>query len=247
MTTHEGRVSVVTGAARGIGQAIAIGLAERGARVVGVDRDDPIETREKVCAVGGDWLSFTADVSSVGDVSGVADAVLNQWGRCDILVNNAGIFPACQFGDLEFEEWRRVMSVNLDSQFLMSRAFVPSMKSRGWGRIVNFTSGSVQFPADGLAAYKASKMGAIGLTRGMAADLGRYGITVNAASPSLTRTPGVDSYGSAGMLDTIAAMQAIKRVAEPGDMLGLVLFLTSEDSYFVTGQTMLSDGGLSYF
>lgn len=245
--THRDRVAVVTGAARGIGQAIAVGLAERGARIAGIDLHDPVETGEKVRGAGGEWLGLTADVSSAADVRDAAATVLGHFGRCDILVNNAGIFPSCLFDQLSFDEWRRILSVNLDSQFLMSQAFVPSMKARSWGRIVNLTSGSVQIPAEGIAAYKASKMGVIGLTRGMSADLGRYGITVNAASPSLTRTPGVLAGKSAGKLDTIANMQAIKRIAEPQDVVGLIMFLTSEDSHFVTGQTMLADGGLCYF
>jgi NAD(P)-dependent dehydrogenase (short-subunit alcohol dehydrogenase family) len=181
-------------------------------------------------------------------MSRVANEVLARFTRCDILVNNAGIFPTCSFDDLKFEEWRRVISVNLDSQFLMSKAFVPSMKEGGWGRIVNFTSGSVQLMTENTSAYKASKMGIIGLTLAMSADLGKFGITVNAASPSMTRTPGIlASANAAQKLTAISKMQAIKRVSEADDVVGLVLFLTGEDSHFVTGQTILADGGLSYF
>jgi NAD(P)-dependent dehydrogenase (short-subunit alcohol dehydrogenase family) len=248
MTTHKGRVAVVSGVAGGIGQAVAVGLASRGAHIVGVDIVEAGETRRLVEAHATEWLGLVADVSSPDAVTHVAAEALARFGRCDILVNNAGIFPTCPFGDLTFAEWRRVQATNLDSQFLMSQAFVPSMKERGWGRIVNLTSGSVQLATENTTAYKASKMGTIGLTRGMAADLGRFGITVNAASPSLTRTPGVMTSPSASArLDAIANMQAIKRVSEPDDVVGLILFLTSEDSHFVTGQTMLADGGLSYF
>lgn len=248
MTTHAGRVALVTGAARGIGQAVAAGLADRGATIIGVDLAEASETRGLVEGCGAEWLGLVADVSSPADVAGVAEQALARFGRCDIVVNNAGIFPSCAFDELTFDAWRKVLAVNLDSQFLVSQAFVPAMKERGWGRIVNLTSGSVQLATENTAAYKASKMGTIGLTRGMSADLGKYGITVNAASPSLTRTPGVvSSPTAASRLDAIAARQAIKRVAEPGDFVGLILFLTSEDSQFVTGQTMLADGGLSYF
>ena len=248
MTTHKGKVAVVTGAARGIGQAIAAGLAARGASIVGVDIAEAVETCGLVKASAAEWLGLVADVSSPADVSRLAEETLSRFGKCDIVVNNAGIFPAYAFEDLSFDAWRHVISTNLDSQFLVSQAFVPSMKERGWGRIVNMTSGSVQLSTERGAAYKASKMGAIGLTRGMAADLGKYGITVNAASPSLTRTPGVLSInGATNRLNTIAEAQAIKRVSEPTDIVGLVLFLTGEDSHFVTGQTILADGGLSYF
>ena len=248
MTTHEGKVAVVTGAARGIGQAIAAGLAARGDSIVGVDIAEAGETGALVEASGAEWLGLIADVSCPADVSRLVEETLMRFGKCDIVVNNAGIFPAYAFEELTFEAWRHVISTNLDSQFLVSQAFVPSMKERGWGRIVNMTSGSVQLSTEKGAAYKASKMGAIGLTRGMAADLGKYGITVNAASPSLTRTPGVLSIdGAANRLNVIVEAQAIKRVSEPTDIVGLVLFLTGEDSHFVTGQTILADGGLSYF
>jgi NAD(P)-dependent dehydrogenase (short-subunit alcohol dehydrogenase family) len=248
MATHKGRVAVVTGASRGIGQAVCAGLALRGAAVVGVDITNCDDTRALVEACGANWLGIVADVSSPSDVGQLTSEVTARFGRCDILVNNAGIFPMCAFDDLTFEEWRRVLAVNLDSQFLMSKALVPSMKVGGWGRIVNFTSGSVQLATENTAAYKASKMGIIGLTRAMSADLGKFGITVNAASPSLTRTPGILASANASQkLDAIAKLQAIKRVSEPSDVVGLVLFLTGEDSHFVTGQTILADGGLSYF
>ena len=244
--THKSRVAVVTGSASGIGQATAIGLAERGAIVVGVDLSDSQETGERVRAAGGEWLAIQADVSSAIDVDAAAKAAINRFGKVDILVNNAGIFPKCSFDELTYDEWKRVFAINLDSQFLMSKAVIPSMKAGGWGRIVNLTSGSVQIASDDMAAYKASKMGTIGLTRGMASDLGRYGITVNAASPSLTRTAGVLSYGAKELLEMAANMQAIKRVSEPEDIVGLILFLSSEDSHFVTGQTILADGGFTY-
>lgn len=244
--THKSRVAVVTGSASGIGQTTAVGLAKRGAVVVGVDLNDSPETGERVKAAGGEWLSIKADVSSPDDVNAAAEAAIGRFGKVDILVNNAGIFPKCSFGELSFDEWKRVFAINLDSQFLMSKAFVPSMKASGWGRIVHLTSGSVQIASDDMTAYKASKMGTIGLTRGMAADLGRHGITVNAASPSLTRTAGVLSYGAKELLDMAANMQAIKRISEPEDIVGLILFLTSEDAHFVTGQTILADGGFTY-
>jgi 3-oxoacyl-[acyl-carrier protein] reductase len=248
MNTHENRIAVVTGAARGIGQAVAVGLAARGASVVGVDLAEADETRALVEACGGQWLGIVADVSFPSDVARVAQQALARFGRCDILVNNAGVFPACAFEELSFEAWRKVFGINLDSQFLMSKAFVPSMKEGGWGRIVNFTSGSVQLVTENMAAYKSSKMGVIGLTRAMSADLGKYGITVNAASPALTRTPGILSVPSAeDKLAMMAKLQAIKRVSVPEDVVGLVLFLTGEDSHFVTGQTILADGGLTYF
>jgi NAD(P)-dependent dehydrogenase (short-subunit alcohol dehydrogenase family) len=217
--THNGRVAVVTGASRGIGQAIALSLAERGAQVACIDLNDTSDTEARVRAINGDFLGITADVSSPDDVSNAAHLVQKHFGRCDILVNNAGIYPHKQFEELKFAEWKRVISVNLDSQFLMSQAFVPTMKAQGWGRIINFTSGSVQL----------------------------YGITVNAVSPSLVGTPGVLAGPGAAKLEMMANTQAIKRRSKPTDIVGLILFLTSQESHFVTGQTILADGGLTFF
>lgn len=246
MSKHQPRVAVVTGAARGIGQAIAVRLAEMGAHVAGIDRGDLSETASKVTSAGAPWLGLSADVSSESEVSAAAKSILDTCKRCDILVNNAGVFSFASFDTMTSEEWRRVLSINLDSQFFVSRAFVGSMKENGWGRIINFTSDSAEIPAENLSAYKASKMGAIGLTRGMASDLGRYGITVNAISPALTRTPGALASNAADTFELAAGMQAIKRTAEPADMLGLVAFLAGEESHFVTGQTIFSNGGLAY-
>jgi NAD(P)-dependent dehydrogenase (short-subunit alcohol dehydrogenase family) len=246
MATHDGRVAVVTGAARGIGQATCHRLAERGAAVVGIDRVEMGETQRLVEKAGGSWFGFDADVTDETALGSVAEQVRRELGACHILVNNAGIFPQMPFEEMTFADWRRVLSVNLDSQFLTCQVFLPFMKEAGWGRIVNLTSDSVQVPLPGYVAYKASKLGIVGLTRGLSSDVAEYGVTVNAVSPSLTRTPGTAEAGTDAMLPTISAMQAIKKAAEPDDVVGAILFLSSEDSYFVTGQTLYADGGLAY-
>ncbi|HZF25702.1 MAG TPA: SDR family oxidoreductase [Steroidobacteraceae bacterium] len=238
----------MTGAARGIGQSLCRAFAQSGARVVGVDLESLQETGALVRSDGGDWMEALADVAEPSQVAAVADRILGHFGHCDVLVNNAGIYPLQRFEQATFELWRRVLAVNLDSQFLCSRAFAHSMIERRWGRIINMTSSSVQVPNSSLSAYKASKMGVIGLTRGMAADLGPYGITVNAVSPSLTRTPGVlENPAISNMLEGIAQVQAIKRIALPQDITALVLFLASHGAEFITGQTIVADGGLTYF
>jgi NAD(P)-dependent dehydrogenase (short-subunit alcohol dehydrogenase family) len=244
--SHEGKVAVVTGAARGLGQAICHRLAERGADVAGIDIGDMGETGGLVSAAGAKWLAVRADVTSDADVSRAASEVQAAFGRCDVLVNNAGIYGAVAWDDLDWDTWRNYHSVNVDSQFLMCKAFVPGMKARNWGRIVNITSDSVLIPMAGSVAYKASKMAVIGFTRGLAGDLAAHGITVNAASPSLTRTPGVMERIGEERLQTMSSRQLIKRIAEPDDLTGLVLFLTSDDAGFVTGQTMMADGGLTF-
>lgn len=244
--THEGRTAVVTGAARGLGQAICLALAERGADVAGIDIADLGETGDLVRAAGGNWLAVRADVSVAADVATALGEVMGRFGRCDILVNNAGIYGYVAWDDLDWETWRRFHQVNLDSQFFMCKAFVPGMKAHGWGRIVNLTSDSVAVPIPGTVAYKTTKMAIIGFTRGLAADLAPHGITVNAASPSLTRTPGVIERMGEERLRQIAERQMIRKVAEPQDFVGLVLFLTGEDAHFVTGQTLFADGGLAF-
>jgi NAD(P)-dependent dehydrogenase (short-subunit alcohol dehydrogenase family) len=192
---------------------------------------------------------YNGDVSEPDAVSAIAQTVRAHFDHCDILINCAGIWPPKAFEDLEYAEWKRILAVNLDSQFLMSKAFVPSMKDSGWGRVVNFISGSILVPAPNFAAYKASKMGAIGLTRAMSADLVKYGITVNAVSPALTPTPGVYEHGGPKMVAVVeqaVQMTAIKRVSTPDDVVGLVMFLSSDAAAFITGQTILADGGRSY-
>ncbi len=241
--THEGRVAAVTGAGRGIGQAICKGLAERGATVVGVDVGDLSETERIVQAAQCDWLGIHADVSSPDDTRRVAQELQERFGHCDILVNNAGIYPRQIWDEVDYDAWRKVLAVNLDSQFLMCKALVPLMKRDGWGRIVNITSDSLLLVGAGGTAYRASKAGVIGFTRGLAAEMGEHGITVNAVGPAHTRTPGILESGGEAGLERSAQRRIIKRIAEPDDVVGTVLFLTSDDSYFVTGQTIMANGG----
>jgi 3-oxoacyl-[acyl-carrier protein] reductase len=144
---------------------------------------------------------------------------------------------------MDFATWRKIISVNLDSQYLMCRALVPLMKRNAWGRIVNITSGSLLNNGLRLTAYKASKAGVIGFTRGLAAEVGADGITVNAVGPALTRTPGVIEAGNEGMLQNSVQRLVVKRIPQPDDVVGTVMFLTSEDSSFVTGQTIMANGG----
>jgi 3-oxoacyl-[acyl-carrier protein] reductase len=242
--THDGKVAVVTGAGRGIGQAIAAGLAQRGAHVIVVDTEDPTDTVEVIRGAGGAADPYIADVSDEDQVTELADTVAGVHGGADILVNNAGIYPFVPIDDLDYATWRKVLAVNLDSQFLVSKALLPQLRKSGSGRIVNMTSNSIGLAVPHLTHYMASKMGVIGFTRALANDVADDGITVNAVGPTLSLTPGVLAAVPEELVNNLSNSQAIKKPGEATDVVGTVLFLTGADSYFVTGQTIMSDGGL---
>jgi 3-oxoacyl-[acyl-carrier protein] reductase/(S)-1-phenylethanol dehydrogenase len=236
-------VAVVTGAARGIGRAFALRLAAEGAAVAVVDTADASDTVADITTTGGKGASFTADVSDEEQVEALIAPIEETLGAVDIVVNNAGIYPFMDFADITVECWRRVFSVNVESMLLTTQAFSPGMKSRSWGRIVNVASSAVALQAPGATHYIASKMAVIGLTRGLATELGAFGVTANAIAPSAVRTPGTAGLPQEGF-DAMAQMQTIKRSQVAEDLTGALAFLVSDEAAFITGQTLYVDGGL---
>src|SRR3972149_4571792 len=245
---HKDKVAVITGAGNGVGQAFAKRLAEDGVDIAVVDIADGSDTVKLVQAAGRDAIYVKCDVSSEASVAAMAKQVNANFSHVDIVVNCAGIFPQKDFAAMTFADWRKVLSTNLDGTFLVSAAFVPGMRARKWGRVVNMASSTLGSVVTGFAHYAASKGGIVGFTRALASDLAGDGITVNAISPGLTRSPGTlarsPRAGFASMEDeflSVAQMQAIKRVETPDDLVGAVSFLTSDDAAFITRQTYRSE------
>ena len=229
---------MVTGAGQGIGQAIAWALAERGAQVIATDLALPAETVSKI---GPTACAFQLDVMLEEDWQSVS-AKSRDVGEVDIVVNNAGYFPNRSIDELDLPTWRKTMATNLDSHFLSVKYFLPMMRKKKWGRFVGISSNMVGLAIPGMSHYIATKMGIIGFMRGLANDVANDGITANAVLPGLTNTQAIAPQSEKQKRSTWE-QQAIKRLGEPGDITGAVLFLTSDDAAFITGQAIVVDGG----
>jgi NAD(P)-dependent dehydrogenase (short-subunit alcohol dehydrogenase family) len=240
------RVALVTGAARGIGQAIALRLAAAGHVLALADVLPADETVAAIKEAGGEVVAVVCDLGSPTDIDLLVREVTGHYGRCDVLVNCAGLMLIRPFGELDLDTWRRVQAVNVEAAFQLCSAFVPGMTQRGFGRIVNVASNTVwKPPGPGFVAYIASKGAIIGFTRAMAVELGSAGITVNAIAPGLTRSPGAEEGNSAEHFELVRNAQAITRSLRPDDMAGTVAFLASDDAAMITGQAIRIDGGLA--
>jgi pyridoxal 4-dehydrogenase len=236
----EGRVAIVTGAGQGIGRAIAEKLSQEGATVVVADVNE--QTARKTAAdVGG--FAYPVDVSSEEQVNSLVSAVADRYGKIDVLVNDAAIVPFVAWDDIDFAEWRRIMSVNLDGVFLTCRAAYPHMKAAGYGRIVNIASNVILAGTPNLAHYVAAKGGVFAFTRALATELGSFGITVNAVAPGLTASEGVLGGPHADAFDFVVSLQAIPRRGLPVDIAPAVAFLASEEAGWITGSMLVADGG----
>ena len=240
----DGKVAVVTGAAQGIGRAIADGLAAEGARIVVVD----LQRAEEAAGAYADGIGLTADVANEVDVERVVSEVRERCGSVDVLVNNAGLYASLAmrpFTEIPLEEWRQVMDVNVASMFLTCRAVVPVMREQGGGKIVNISSGTPFRGVPFLLHYVTSKGAIVALTRSLAKELGRDGIHVNCVAPGFTMSEGVQAHPEVvdALRDVSVAARTIQRDQVPEDVVGAVVFLCTPAADFITGQTMVIDGG----
>lgn len=239
----EGRVAVVTGGSAGIGQAFSQRLAADGLDVAIADLKEAADTVAMVEAEGRQGFSMACDVSSADSVAAFRDAALERFGHVDVLILNAGIYPATAFMDMEQDEWDRVINVNLNQVFHFTKAFLPGMIERGWGRIVAVSSTTFHSGIGMNTHYTASKGGVIGFARSLAAEVGEHGVTVNTIAPGLVKTATTEAGPHAGWFDMLAGQQAIHRTEVPADLVGPMSFFASDDAAFVTGQTLCVDGG----
>ena len=236
----EGRVAIVTGAAQGIGRAIAEKLKQEGASIAVADLNG-----EGASAVAQqlDGLAIEGDISSEADAKSIAEQTLGRYGKIDVLVNAAAIDPFVPWDEVDFAYWRKIMSVNLDGAYLISRAVEGPMRAAGYGRIVHIASNAFLAGTPNMGPYLAAKGGVVGLTRALATELGRYGITANAVAPGITRTEGALATPHKDAFDFVQSLQAIPRHGLPADIAPAAAFLASEESGWVTGQLLVADAG----
>jgi 3-oxoacyl-[acyl-carrier protein] reductase len=247
MRRLENKVAIVTGGARGLGKAFCLAMAEQGAKLVVADILDKEaqQTATEIQAKGGSAIALKVDITSEENTLCMAEETLKQLGRIDILVNNAAMIYGITrkpFTEIPPAEWDKLMTVNLRGPFLCCRAVFPQMKKQGKGKIINLASETAFTGSKNLIHYVTSKGGIISFTRALAGEVGQYGICVNAVGPGFT-----DTESSRTVIDDITrydvSLTPLRRLEQPKDLVGAVIFLASDESDFITGQTLVVDGG----
>ncbi len=252
------RVALVTGARVGLGQETAVELAKLGHDVALVARNACTETEERIAneAPGAKAISYQCDIRDPKQVQEMAAKVRADLGDVEILINNAGIYPFILFEELDYDAWKNYFATNVDGPYNCCQAFLPAMREKGWGRVVSISSDAFmngQEPK--LAGYISTKGAVIGLTRALASEYGPYGVTVNSVAPGLFvcdqtisnigGAPGEIPEGEFNKWDLMIGLQSIKKYPYPSDFTGAIKFLVSEEAGFMTGQTMVVDGGIA--
>jgi 3-oxoacyl-[acyl-carrier protein] reductase len=248
MGALDGKVAIVTGGGRGIGSHYCRGLAAEGARIMVADINEA-GARHVASDVGGS--STRVDVADWDSVQAMVSATRQAFGRVDVLINNAAMFtelirPRKAFDEIPVEEWDRVMAVNVRGTWLCSRAVAPIFRQQRSGVIINISSGTIFSGSEGFAHYVTSKAAVWGLARVMARELGEYGVRVNAITPGLTSSEMVQETYPAELLEARAQSRIFRREERPEDLVGTVVFLCTDASAFITGQTLNVDGGAHF-
>jgi 3-oxoacyl-[acyl-carrier protein] reductase len=244
------RVAIVTGAGHGIGKNYARRFAQEGAAVVLADIDgDAVEAGAgELVAEGFQAIGLQTDVRKKDDMDRMAKAAVDAFGRIDILVNNAALFATVPmsrspFDEIDIEEWDRMMAINLRGPWLAARAVYPAMKQQGYGKIINISSGTALKGSSSRIHYVTSKAGILGFTRTLAREMGPAGITVNCVAPGSTLSEESPDEATLAMRESAKSDRALARVQHPDDLEGAVVFFASRHSDFITGQTLVVDGG----
>ncbi len=243
-----GRVAIVTGGAQGIGAAYAKGMAAEGAKLVIADVLDGTNVVNIIKQQGGAAIDVQTDVADEAACNNMVAETVKAFGRLDILVNNAALFTSIErsnFDDIAVDEWDRVMAVNIRGTWLTAKAAIPEMKKNGYGKIINISSGRAFKGSTHFLHYDASKGAVVSITRSLAREVGGDGICVNCIAPGATMSENVRARNlTKGVTPTATmATRALTREEVPEDLVGACLFLASADSDFMTGQTMIVDGG----
>jgi 3-oxoacyl-[acyl-carrier protein] reductase len=245
MKRLEKRIAIVTGAGQGIGRAIARGFAREGAKITIADMNEKCAdaVKNEIEAEGGIALVVRTDVSDENSVKTMVEKSLEEFQRLDILVNNAGIFPTSSVEEMSEEDWDRVIDTNLMGTFLCTRAVVAEFLKQGTGRIISITSGRAFQGAKNGAHYAASKAGIIGFSKSLALEIAQQGITANVICPGITDTAQPRGHQTEEQIYAQGQKIPLGRIGQPEDLVGPAIFLASDAASFITGQTLLVNGG----